>query len=492
MHRPVMKKHLKKKKFFGGFTLIEVLFAIMLLGIMLSSILLSLSGQYAHIAQSNTRLQAASLAEEGLEAARSIRDVSWNALSVGMHGLAFSGSGWTFSSTSDTLNGFTRTVTVSDATTHERNVDVTVKWIPPGEHAQQTYALSTRLADWRNLPPDSGEPGGTLTGDWHDPTIDPNLIDFGAGFRGIALDLASSTLYMAGYGTLSQSYELVILDISNPLNPVKRGSINTGVGINKVAVNASRTYAYVANANKTYQMQIINVSNIDRPTLVKNFGISGNNNTGRSIALSGNTIYLGTEGPAPYEFNVIDISSPTNPVLKGQLSIGNDINSIKIGGNYAYVVDDIDSSELSIINVTTSTQPALVTDVDLPGSNNGESVFYDATTQHVIVGRQVSAVDGEGEVYVLDVHDPRNPVVLGSMDTAANVNTVYTEGNLLFVLSQEEEEFRVYDISNLPIVTYYGGVDIGDNEIPTDIRYQNNVFYISVFEEYALRIVTAY
>ena len=101
-------------------------------------------------------------------------------------------------------------------------------------------------------------------------------------------------------------------------------------------------------------------------------------------------------------------------------------------------------------------------------------------------------MDGEQEVYVLDVHNPANPVILGSMDTAANVDTEYTEGNLLFVLSEEEQEFRVYDISNLPTITYYGGVDLGDNEIPTDIRYQNNVFYISVFEEFALRIVTAY
>lgn len=494
MHRLQSKKRSKKKILLGGFTLIEVLFAILLLGIMLSSILLSLSGQYSHIAQSNSQLQAASLAEEGLEAARSIRDMNWSNLSTGPHGLSFSTSGWTFSNTSDTQNGFTRTVTITDATTHERNVDVTVAWIAAGTKTPQTYTLSTRLADWRNLPPGTTPPGGTLDGDWQNPVLDPdpNLINFGAGFRGIALDIASSTLYMAGYGTLSSSYELVILDITNPTTPVKRGAISTGVGINKVVVNAARTYAYVANADKTNQMQIINVSNIDRPTLVKSFGISGNGNTGRSIAMSGNTVYLGTEGPAPQEFNIIDVSSPTNPVLKGSVSIGNDINAIKIGGKYAYVVDDFDNRELSIIDVTTSTSPNIVANVDLPGVNNGESVYYDASTQHVIVGRQLSNVDGEGEVYIIDVHNPRNPVVLGSLDTSANVNTVYAEGNLLFVLSLEAQEFRVYDISNLPTITYYGGVDIGDNEIPTDVRYQNNVFYISVFEQYALRIVTAY
>ena len=355
MRRPLPKKHSKKKRFLGGFTIIEVLFAILLLGIMLSSILLSLSGQYSHIAQANSQMQAASRAEEGLEAARSIRDGSWDALSTGVHGLSFSTGGWTFSNTSDTSNGFTRTVTVSDATTHERNVDVSVSWIPAGEKQAKTYTLSTRLTDWRNLPPGTTPPGGDLSGDWQNPVLDPNpnLIDFGVGFRGIALDIASSTLYMAGYGTQTQAYEVVIIDISNPTSPVKRGAISTGVGINKIVVNASRTYAYVANADKTNQMQIINVSNIDRPTLVKSFGISGNNNTGRSIAMSGNTIYLGTEGPAPQEFNVIDVSSPTNPVLKGSLAVGNDINAIKVYGHYAYIVSDYDSREFDIIDVTT-------------------------------------------------------------------------------------------------------------------------------------------
>ncbi|MFA5129801.1 MAG: prepilin-type N-terminal cleavage/methylation domain-containing protein [Patescibacteria group bacterium] len=483
---------LKKLPHSKGFTLIEVLFSIMILGILLSTVLLSLSGQLTHVTDSNSRLQAASIAEEGLEAARSIRDTNWSSLAAGAHGLTFSGGNWTFTSASDTTNGFTRTITVTDASAHERNVDVTVAWTPPGSATQQTYTLSTRLADWRNLPADSG-PGGTLEGDWHAPQSLPggSLLDFGVGFRGIGLTVSSGTLYMAGFGTISQSYELVLVDVSNPANPVKHGSINTSVGINKVAVNAARTYAFVANANTTNQMQVISVANIDKPTLVKSFGIVGNNNKGRTLVLVGNTLYLGTEGPAPAEFNVVDVSTPTNPVLRGSVSIGNDINEMAVNGHYAYVVDDFDSRELSIIDITTSTSPIVVANVDLPGNNNGESVFYDPVTKRVYVGRQLSTVDGEGEVYVIDAQDPRYPVILGSLDMAANVDTVYAEGNLMFVGSQEEQEFRAYDVSNLPAITYYGGIDLGDNEIPTGNFYRDNVFYISVFERYALRIITS-
>lgn len=65
-----------------------------------------------------TKLQAAFLAEEGIEAARSIRDRSWSefdALSGGTYHLAF-GSNWQATSTEQLIDGtFTRTVTIEDA-----------------------------------------------------------------------------------------------------------------------------------------------------------------------------------------------------------------------------------------------------------------------------------------------------------------------------------------------------------------------------------------
>jgi prepilin-type N-terminal cleavage/methylation domain-containing protein len=478
-----------RSKRFRGFTLVEVLFSIVLLGVMLSTVLLSLSGQLTHVASSSAEMRAISLAEEGLEATRSIRDTDWSALTAGSHGLVFGESGWSLSETPEIEDGLTRTVTVTDLSATERKVTVDVTWTPPGR-SPRLYSLSTILADWRNLPEE--DLGGDLEGDWHDPIIVGNLLDFGNGFRGIAVEVASTTLYLAGHGSVTAAYELWTVDVTDPMDPIKLDAINTGFGVNEVAVDSIRKYAFVASANPSGQMQIIDVSDVNNLRLKKTYGLSGNTQKGRSLDLVGNYVYFGSEGPATKEFYVIDASSITTPSIKSSVAIGNDINDVMVNGGYAYLATDVDDREVAIVDVSDPLDAHVESLVDLPGVNNAEGLFVDPTTGYLYVGRQVSTVPGDMEVAILDVANPLDPQVLGSLDYEVNVDSVYAEGNLLFVLSLGEEEFKAYDISNLPAVVYYGGVDFGVDDVPTDIYYQDNVFYISVFQRYALRIITAY
>ncbi|MCW1891719.1 MAG: prepilin-type N-terminal cleavage/methylation domain-containing protein [Candidatus Uhrbacteria bacterium] len=478
-----------RSKRFRGFTLVEVLFSIVLLGVMLSTVLLSLSGQLTHVASSDSEMRAISLAEEGLEAVRSIRDTNWSALTPGTHGLAFTASGWSLSSASDTQDGLSRTVTITDISPTERKVSVDVAWTTKAG-TPRLYELSTMLADWRNLPADDA--GGTLEGDWHNPEIAGNMLDFGMGFRGIAVDVASTTLYLAGHGSVTAAYELWAVDVSNPNNPFKRGSINTGSGINEVAVDPVRKYAFVANANTSGQLQVINVANPNALSLTKTYGISGNTQKGRSIDLVGNLVYLGTEGPATAEFYVIDVTTVTSPKVKSSAKIGNDINDVMVFGNYAYLATDVDDREVAIVDVSNPSAATVVSLLDLPGGNNTEGLYVDHATGYLYVGRQLSTAPGEPEVVVVDVSNPANPQIIGSLDYDVSVDSVYAEGNLMFVLALGEEEFKAYDVSHLPALTYYGGIDFGVDDVPTDVYYQNNIFYISVFQQYALRIITAY
>lgn len=478
-----------RSKRFRGFSLVEVLFSIVLLGVMLSTILLSLSGQLTHVASSDSELRAISLAEEGLEAARSIRDTDWSALTAGTHGLVFTTNGWSLSGTPDTQDGLTRTVTITEISPTERKVAVDVSWTTKAG-TPRLYELSTMLGDWRNLPSDDA--GGTLEGDWHNPEISGNLLDFGLGFRGIAVDVASTTLYLAGHGSVTAAYELWAVDVSNPNNPFKRGSINTGAGINEVSVDPVRKYAFVANANTSGQLQVINVTNPNSLSLTKTYGISGNTQKGRSIDLVGNTVYLGTEGPATAEFYVIDVTTVTSPKIKSSVKVGNDINDVMILGNYAYLATDVDDREVVIVDITNPSAASVVSLLDLPGGNNTEGLYVDHETGYLYVGRQVSLVAGQPEVVVVDVSNPADPQILGTLDYEVSVDSVYAEGNLLFVLALGEEEFKAYDVSHLPSLTYYGGIDFGVDDVPTDVYYQDNIFYISVFQQYALRIITAY
>lgn len=479
----------RTKKGLKAFSLVEVLFATVLLGATISTILVSLSGQVSHVNSSSKDLQAASIASEGIDAARSIRDASWTDLSDGVHGLIYANGVWSFSSTSDTQDGFTRKVTVTELSTNERKVAVDVSW--KGSAGQnRTYGYSTILANWRNL--DTTPAGGTLEGDWHNPVFVGNLLDFGTGFRGIAEDIAGNFLYVAGYGTVSTANELVVVDVTNPLVPIFRGAINTGTGINKVAVDGTRKLAFAANASKTNQLQVIDVSNPDSLKLKKQFGISGNSNTGRSIDLIGNTVYLGTEGPATAEFYVIDVTNSISPVVKGSVSVGNDVNDVEAYGNFAYVASDVDNREVGIINVSVPTTPAVSAWIDLPGVNNVEDIYYDPLTKRLFVGRQTDASPNSPEMVIIDVTTSTQPVIIGQLEYDVSLDSIYAEGNLMIITALGDLEFKAYNVSNLPAITYYGGIDFGVDDVPTDIVYLNNVFYITIWQRYALRIISAY
>lgn len=462
---------------------------VVILGAAISVVLVSLTGQLAHVNSSSKDLQAASLAKEAVDAAKSIRDANWTDLADGVHGLTYANGAWGFSGSSDVSNGFTRTVTVSEVATNEKKVTVNIAW--KGAAGQnRSYGFSTMLANWRNL--DTTPAGGSLSGDWHNPVNIGNLLDFGAGFRGIAEDIGGNYLYVAGYGSITSSNELVVVDVSNPLLPVFRGSINTGVGVNKVAVDDGRKLAFLANASKTSQLQIIDVSNPDSLKLKKQFGISGNNNTGRSIDLQGNYVYLGTEGPAPAEFNIIDTTNSLSPVLKGSVAVGNDINDVEVSGNYAYIASDVDNREVGIIDVSNPNSPSVKAWVDLPGVNNVEDLFYDPATKYLYVGRQTDPSPNTPEMVIINVATSTAPVIAGQLEYDVSLDSIYAEGNLMIITALGDLEFKMYNVSNLPAIVYYGGIDFGTSDTPTDIVYKDNVFYVTVWQQYALRIISAY
>ena len=65
-------------------------------------------------------LEAIYLAQEGLEASRSIRDIGWEYLATGTHGLLYDDSSWSFAGTHELIGKFTRTISVGDLSENER------------------------------------------------------------------------------------------------------------------------------------------------------------------------------------------------------------------------------------------------------------------------------------------------------------------------------------------------------------------------------------
>lgn len=97
-----------------GVSIIEILVVIFIMSVALTSLLglASFSLKTATLIQRNN--QAVNLAQEAMEATRSIRDSNWTKITNGNHGLTNISGYWDFAGTENIINGFTRTILIED------------------------------------------------------------------------------------------------------------------------------------------------------------------------------------------------------------------------------------------------------------------------------------------------------------------------------------------------------------------------------------------
>ncbi len=99
-----------------GATLVEVLVAIALTGIMLPALATALVTSHAGRASSHQQLQANAQLHEAAEAVRALRDQSWSTIATnGTYHSVVSGSTWALASGAETVGGFTRQIVITDA-----------------------------------------------------------------------------------------------------------------------------------------------------------------------------------------------------------------------------------------------------------------------------------------------------------------------------------------------------------------------------------------
>lgn len=137
-----------KKKFnTQGFSLIEIILSSGLVGLFAVAFLGVLGFSQESTLRATQRNQAIFLAEEGIEAARSIRDENFSNLVVGDHGLK-SDTKWSLVGQTDITGNFTRTLNIVDINSQTKQINSQVVWKQPGGN-QVSVIISTLFTDWR-------------------------------------------------------------------------------------------------------------------------------------------------------------------------------------------------------------------------------------------------------------------------------------------------------------------------------------------------------
>jgi len=159
-------KIMNSKKPHRGQTLVEIMVAVAVFGLIAGSLLILTLNSLSSSRQGGERTKAQALAEEGIDAAYSIRERAWNELVNGNHGVDDSAGYWQFSGTSNTIDQYTRVVTVEDVyrdvsgdiavagtlDLHTKKITSTVTWDVEASRSNEvelvSYFTTWQSADW--------------------------------------------------------------------------------------------------------------------------------------------------------------------------------------------------------------------------------------------------------------------------------------------------------------------------------------------------------
>ncbi|WP_413943026.1 hypothetical protein [Bdellovibrio sp. HCB-162] len=217
------------------------------------------------------------------------------------------------------------------------------------------------------------------------------------------------------FATTRSNGRVTSFDISNPIAPSLKSS-----------VNVTSPYDLVKNGNYLYAcsssgVAIIDASNTLSMSLVTTFIDNAVTNC-RSLALDGN--YLYASGTTNKTFAVIDVSTPTSPVLLGSISDATNLSvveDIKISGNYAYFATG--SSRIGMIDITTKTAPVMSEVLNSSSDVGGAYELF-------VSGNRVLAPNFSGSG--LSTYKAAPSVNVGSCTTGGTINYDTTQKVLSF------------------------------------------------------------
>ena len=461
-----------KRKFIAGQSTLEVLIAMTIIVIGITSVITVFFGGQALIIDTQLEQQAVYLARQELEIARATARDNFSNLT---------------NSSSTTADGFTKEIIVEEIDDYTKKITSKTSWqIDPTR--VQKVELVTIVSNWQvafdevTTGGDTG--GGGLSGNWRDPQT-LGSVDMGPGNQATDLDVINKIVYLTAKASAANKNDFFVVDATDGTSPFIITSIDTGPGLN--AIDALGNYAYVANRDEDSQLQIINITDPGNPFLVNGFklvGVTGKKAFGESIFAVNNTVYIGTIQDEGQEFHIIDVTDPLNLVSLSSYEINGDVGAITVRNNIAYIANTTDN-ELIVLDVSNPVNPQQIANYNFPGQEEGQSIYW--VNNKIYLGREQS---GNHELHIVNVSDPASLQNLGSIDITGDLNDLVIRDNLAFLATGDSNnEFQIFDVSDPANIEFWTSFNF--SQVATGIDYEDNIVYVSVRSNDALRIITS-
>jgi type II secretory pathway pseudopilin PulG len=488
----------------SGQTVVEVLVAIGVASIMLPALATALVASREGQAQQSQRLEATAMLREADEAVRSERELSWTQIATnGTYHPVVSGSAWDLTSGSETVNGYTRQIVISDAQRNgsgaivtsggtadpsTKRVVSTVSWTTPFASSVSSEAYYHR---WQGNVNVTQTTQATFNLGTRTNTVTTNtaggevILSSGTTFSWTPLtnpaaydapgNEDSTDVYVSGnYAYLADSNILRIIDITTPTTPTLVGSYTAGGVIN--GINISGDYIYLATASTTAELTVVNVTNKAAPVTADTLDLTSTS-AGTSVYVDSNYAYvtrnLSTTSGAN-ELTIVNVTTPTNITLAGGFNMSAAANNVHVSGNFAYVATAITTAELTIVNVTNKASPTSAGVYNSAGTVAAIDVDLVGTTAYLTE----NANAGGAEFFILNVTNPASVTLIGTYEANAAVNGVEISGTNAFLgTAITGAQVRILNITTPSAPTVLGSFNLGATA--TDISDSGNFLFVS-------------
>lgn len=290
-----------------------------------------------------------------------------------------------------------------------------------------------------------------------------------------------------------------IFDVSNPANPMPRGSLTTLVNIRSLVAVGNYVYAVQSSNNR---LVVIDITDKNHPTVVGTLahgegGAMISNPT--DIAVSGTKAYITSNGHNALE--VVDITNPAAPAHLGKLSFpeaGSSIvfpYSLEVEGNYAYVTGPSSNSTgvIEVVDISNSATPVRVGTLT---SSSGATFVYPVS---ISVNGTIASVIGQqsNSMHVVDLSNPSTPMQVGTIvkssagASLANVSDIECVDDVLYVATHAG--IQVVDVHNsskpVPLSFLADGTDGAKLASCTSIEISGSYAFATSAEENALEVI---
>ena len=174
-------------------------------------------------------------------------------------------------------------------------------------------------------------------------------------------------------------------------------------------------------------------------------------------------------------------SSIVLPGLGGSLNVGTNPLGLSVQGNYAYIVDNF-AEDLKVVDVSDPANPSLSGSVNVGPNPNSDPRAVVAQGNYAYV-----LEDNANRLRVFDVSDPTNPSLAGNLGIGGEPKMLSVIGDYVYIIDSGSDDLKIVDVSNPASPSLSGSFGLGTN--PRFIAVQGDYAYITDVDLDDLKVI---